>query len=167
VVESSFKDRHGTDQTHKIGAIPNSQNVPGGTGLHFLLNQTEGVPGSTTRPPIKFHELRTEEITNEADTLFYQVKDFLLSHQDKPFRMPFLVIAIIAFVVCVVLSTHNLTVANEQVAIRGTLAWFASAIVMIVALVCVAATRNYLILETRANSPSFLAQNRDEIARQA
>jgi hypothetical protein len=137
-----------------------------GPGLHFLLNQTEGVPGSPTRPLITFHELRTEEITNEADILFYQVKEFLSSHQEKPFRMPFLVIAIIAFVACVVLSTHNFVVVNGQLAIRGTIAWFVSFITTIVALVCIAVTRNYLTLETRANSPSFFARNRDEIARQ-
>ena len=80
--------------------------------------------------------------------------------------MPFLFIAIIGFSVCVALSLRNFVVVNGQVAIRGSLVWFASVIITVVAIACIAITRNYLTLETRANSPSFFTRNRDEIARQ-
>jgi hypothetical protein len=135
-------------------------------GLHFLLNQTETIPSNPTSK-IAFHELRTEQITDDADALFYRVNEFLQSHQQKPVRMPFIYIAIVAFAWCVILSLNNTAVVNGQLAIHASVPWFTSFIIMIGSLVWAGYIRNYVSLETKANSPSFFARNRDELVRQA
>ncbi len=42
------------------------------------------------------NELRTEEISDAADNLFYKVRDFLVSNKAPRFRIGYLVAAIIA-----------------------------------------------------------------------
>src|SRR5258708_24399876 len=50
-------------------------------GVRFLFNQTEVVRLSPAPRQTTFSELQTEEISDAADSLFYNVKDFLVSHQ--------------------------------------------------------------------------------------
>src|ERR1700674_5858196 len=47
-------------------------------GARFLFNQMEVVRGSSSPTQTIFNELRTEEITDAADALFYKIKDFLV-----------------------------------------------------------------------------------------
>src|ERR1035437_1139198 len=58
--------------------------------VHFQLNQNEVVRGTPT-PAI--NELRTEEITDEADLLFLKIKEFLQERQRPQVRVPLLVVA--------------------------------------------------------------------------
>jgi len=67
-------------------------------GLHFLLNQSEPVPGSRTGEKTTFTELRTEQVTDEAEALFFKVREFLVLHQGPRVRIPFLIIATMAFI---------------------------------------------------------------------
>ena len=48
-------------------------------GVHFLVNKTE-MTSSVPQTTIIFHELRTEETTDAADTLFYKIREFLNLH---------------------------------------------------------------------------------------
>jgi hypothetical protein len=50
--------------------------------VHFLLNQKEILPGGPGAPPTAsfFNELRTEEITDDAEALFLKIKEFLSSY---------------------------------------------------------------------------------------
>jgi hypothetical protein len=50
-------------------------------GVHFVLNQKEYPPGSAT--PAIFNELRTEEITDEADAVFLKIKEFLVAYRPR------------------------------------------------------------------------------------
>lgn len=63
-------------------------------GVHFLLDHKEVVQGSSTASI--FNELRTEEITDEADSLFFRIKDFLEERQRPVLRPVFLALALIA-----------------------------------------------------------------------
>jgi len=135
-------------------------------GLHFLLNQKEFAPGSST--PAIFNELRTEEITDEAEALFFKVKEFLLSHQ-RPTNIPFLISAIVFLISALVFDTfHNLGTfaAGQPHHISAGLV-----ICIVLSLVCgvfgVVINGNNILLESRLNSPSFFVRNREDFARHA
>src|ERR1700722_16885873 len=51
--------------------------------VRFLFNQTEAVKGSVEQAQTTFNELRTEEITDAADALFYKMQNLL-----EKFRRP-------------------------------------------------------------------------------
>ena len=70
--------------------------------VHFLLNQSQVVKGSPSTVLVYYNELRTEEISDEADALFYRVRDFLVSRTAPRFRISYLIPAIIAAVGCIV-----------------------------------------------------------------
>jgi hypothetical protein len=134
-------------------------------GLHFLLNQKEYRPGSTT--PAIFNELRTEETTDAADNLFRETKDFLSEHQ----RLSPLLFLIPAVTVLVGLG---LTIVYAVVSkLQGQQVHIASAVLVCVILSLLAVflgvvnRRNYLRLETKRNSASFLARNQEEFAKHA
>jgi hypothetical protein len=134
-------------------------------GLHFLLNQKEFAPGSTT--PAIFNELRTEELSPEAEALFFKLREFLQAYQ-RPTNTRFLVPAIAGLA-----GAFALTARGIASAVEGRGFHITPAIVILIAftIVCVilgiANSQNQLSLETRLNSPSFWARNRDDFAKQA
>ena len=118
--------------------------------LHFLLNQKQTVQSSST--PAVFNELRTEEITDEADALFFRVKEFLEARQRPIVRWQFAVIAIIGLTVGVTfLLTHR---PDPWIALGFTL-------LSVVSTVAGLKIDNQLILETKLNSPSFWVRHHD------
>ena len=79
-----------------------------------LLNKAEKVtdyaPGEMmTR---LFPELRTEEPTDAADSLFYVTRDLLLQHQKSAFHPIFVVVGILVFVSSFVIGYDNLRSGN-------------------------------------------------------
>lgn len=66
--------------------------------VRFLFNQTAVVRLSPAPTQTTFNELRTEEISDAADVLFYKVKDFLVSHQQPRAKKGLQAVAAITFV---------------------------------------------------------------------
>ena len=137
-------------------------------GLHFLFNQTQlvpGLPGVTGSFPEIFNELRTEEITDEAEALFFKVKDFLLSYQRSGFS-PFFIVAFAGLcgIPFLVLRDH----VPRPVHLATVMELCFVAFVFTVSLCLgVGIDRNQLLLETKLNSRSFFARNREDFAKHA
>jgi hypothetical protein len=135
-------------------------------GLHFLLNQREFAPGSTT--PAVFNELRTEEITEQAEALFFKIREFLLSHQ-RPDNTRFLISAILGMVGALWLITRN--AANTTPPGQHVYAILGIIVCLVFSILCVilgtANARNHLLLETKLNSPTFFARNWEHFAKYA
>jgi hypothetical protein len=132
--------------------------------VHFLLNRSEVVYAGTTPSLSVFNELRTEEITDRADALFFKVKDFLVAHQQPCVRIPFAVLACVAFVaglVCVVnlatLKQRGQDIGNLT---TGVMVFFVVSLGSVFMSLTIA---NSVSLETKRSSQSFWAANREKI----
>jgi hypothetical protein len=128
-------------------------------GLHFLLNQKERVDGSSA--PIVFNELRTEEISDEADALFFKIREFLVARQQPRVRWHFMIVAIIMLATILFMVFRHF---NDS---QAPLSLLIYAIVFAGFTIAALKTENYLSLETRLNSPSFWARHRDAFAAHA
>ena len=128
--------------------------------VHFLLNQKGTIEGSST--PAIFNELRTEEITNEADVLFLKIKEFLEERQRPQVRVPFLVVAVLFFMGFFATLLHQPL--SQKAFTFGLLICLP---LMVVSFVGAIAIDNRITLEKRANSPSFWARNREDFAKHA
>lgn len=134
-------------------------------GLHFLLNQREYAPGSST--PAIFNELRTEEITEEADALFLKVKEFLSVHQ-RPSSTRFVIPAIAGLVFAYALTFRAVMehVQGQPGRILPSLVGCMCFSIFFVIL-GIANSQNRMSLETKSRSPSFFVRNREEFAKHA
>lgn len=74
--------------------------------VHFLLNKAEQVPSSTPGQIMTqlFPELRTEEATDAADTLFYVVREHIQTYQRTPLTLPVLSFSVLAIVITLLLG---------------------------------------------------------------
>lgn len=127
--------------------------------LHFLLNQSAQVKANnSSTTTVTFNELRAEEATEEADALFFRVKDFLSAHQQPHVRVRFVVLAMVAFGgILLVSRNHQAIGPGDRVAL-----WLPVGVLICVAFVLVAFNiGNYVTLETRLDSPSFWAKHQD------
>ncbi len=135
-------------------------------GLHFLLNRTEHAPNSST--PAVFNELRTEEITDEADALFFRVREFLIDRQQPSVRKPMIAVAIACLGGVLWSALHNSYVNAQQERVVGSpLGLMISMIMLVVAILGSFGFVNRLSLETRAHSSSFWKRNREAFATHA
>lgn len=128
-------------------------------GVHLLINHPEEVRGNP-QTRIVISELRTEEISDEADALFREIKDFLAEHELPRVRMLFLAPAIAFACGLVLLATHPY---------KQSLSWTVGVVACITLFVpCLLAMPqsmwgNKLSLETKLTSRSFWAANKDRI----
>src|SRR5450759_5128569 len=78
--------------------------------VHFLLNKAENVPSSTPGQTMTqlFPELRTEEATDAADSLFYTAKELITAHQQTVLTLPVLLISVLAIAVAFTLGLGGL-----------------------------------------------------------
>lgn len=132
--------------------------------VHFLFNQTEAVSGSNPPTQITFNELRTEEISETAEAVFYKIKDFLVTHQRPRFRTNFIGGAVVAFLGMVWSAVHNSTI---NATIGSPWRFFASLCAFIAFIILITSVNNYLTLETKRNSASFFVRYREEFAKSA
>lgn len=136
-------------------------------GVRFLFNQTEEIKNSSPPTQTVFNELRTEEITEAANALFYEIKEFLLTHQRPRFRKSFLVGGIVSAIGMVWFALQNHTI-NEQGQVVVSSPWFGIFIVAFIACgVASVGMNNSLSLETKRNSASFFVRNREDFAKHA
>jgi hypothetical protein len=150
-----------------IGPIVNDLDIRGeNPGVHFLLNQRKRVEGSSVDTVL--NELRTEEITEEADALFLRIKEFLTQHSRPAFSITGKVLAVVEFIVVLWIGFRN-----RAVLLAGSELTPVGQVVMWVSLIVIGATltifynANYLTLETKLNSPSFWDRHKDEFAKNA
>jgi hypothetical protein len=134
-------------------------------GVHFLLNQKEYIPGAAT--PTIFNELRTEEITDQADTLFLQVKELLSEYQRRTpmaFTGPAMVLLILIVPLFALLPKWWPSAFRTYFVVIGACLFLTT-----LALISAAAkvSGNFLCLESEVNSPSFFERNKEEFAKQA
>jgi hypothetical protein len=124
--------------------------------LHFLLNRKEAVPGSNT--PAIFNELRTEEITDAADALFFKVREFLFSRQKPIARWPFALIAAGALIATIVLTVRD---PRPKIVPWSALLW---TVVMLASGIAAFKFSNQIVLMRRSESKSFWARNKEQFA---
>jgi len=134
--------------------------------VHFLLNKTEIVFTGTSPSQATFHELRTEEITDAADNLFYRVGEFLTAQQQPRFRQPGLTVSILLGIVFLLLCINNKEGSGSNATIRYSPGLIASLIGALIFLLGSINSSSHLSLKTKRDSPSFFAKNREDFAKQ-
>ena len=153
------------DMKTNIGSKVTNLDIRGeNPAVHFLLNQKEYPPGSTT--PAIFNELRTEEITNEADALFRQIRELLESFQ-RPTGTRFLipaVLGLIATLLLVVYAATSALLAGHQPILHASV-FVCIGITIIFTILGIANSQNRLSLEKKLDAPSFFVRNREEFAK--
>jgi hypothetical protein len=129
--------------------------------VHFLLNQAEKMPSHTPGEVMTqwFPELRTEEATDAADSLFYVVREHLQAHQRTPLTPAVWIFSIIAIVVTLYLGIEGFRSAHSgQPSEPSSLPflWLFASGVMLVIILIWSNRGHFLSLNTRLESPSFL-----------
>ena len=142
-------------------------------GLHFLLNQSAQVNpiDRMSSTAIAFDELRAEKATEEADALFFGIKDFLNNHQQPQVRMPFAVLSILLALAAFggflwFVSRKGAIGPGEHVPWSLVIGFF-SLLACMGSLSVTFNIGNYLTLETKIESPSFWAKHQDAFAAHA
>ena len=111
-----------------------------------------------------YNELRAEEITDEADNLFYRVRDFLIEHKLPRFRNAFLIPAVVAAGACIVFGVLDRELFNhDQISLR----FLFCLLTAVGLLIASSQSTNYLRLEAKTDLPSFWARNKEAFATHA
>ena len=147
-------------KAHKGSRILNIDIQAEHPAVHFTLNQSKMIQGSPSTALVYFNELRTEEISNEADNLFYRLREFLLLHKAPRFHVWLLIPAILAALACVALAGFEYQIFKSG---RVPVEFVACLVASVGFLIASGQRGNELILETRSNSPTFLKTNRNSI----
>ena len=137
-------------------------------GVRFLFNQTE-----ITRignPPLQgvYNELRTEEITDTADAVFYKIKDFVAKYQRPYFVKAWTVPTILGVAGIFWFALHNSYLNKDGQRVIGSMPGVViSAFVFAISFALGNSPGNYLTLATKRNSESFFVRNREDFAKYA
>jgi hypothetical protein len=137
-------------------------------GVRFLFNQTEIV--RISNPPLQttYNELRTEQITDAADGVFYTIKDFLVTHQRPAFLREWIVPTILSLICMFWFVIHNSEVNKEGQAVIRSLPGLLISVVVFAGCVAMGLnSQNFVSLETKRNSASFFVRNWEEFAKHA
>jgi hypothetical protein len=137
-------------------------------GVRLLFNQKEVVKGSSPPMETTFNELRTEEIAEVANALFYEIKDFLIGYQRPYLKVGFLIVAAIAVIGAFVSVFLLMELSREGRSSNAIAVVLGICLVtFLLSLLLGSARGNALSLETRAVSSSFFVRNREEFGKQA
>jgi len=135
--------------------------------VRFLFNHTELSYSYNPPAQVAFNELRTEEITDAADGLFYELKDFLTTYQRPGFPKT-AIGAILSVIAAFGFALYHTGVNKAgQTTIGSPTGFFICMAVFVIFLLMSRGTGNYLTLETKRNSASFLVRNREDFAKHA
>ena len=162
-----------TEMKQYVGSQIKDFNIRGeNPKVHFLLNKAEQTPSSTPGQYMTqlFPELRTEEATDPADTLFYVVREHIQAHQRTPLTAAVLIFGVIAIAVTLALGIEGFRAAhsNEQSTPSGLpFLWVLVSGVMLVIIMIWSNRGHFLSLETRLESPSFFQRYKDDFKKQA
>lgn len=168
VTISDEKNRYESlaEMKQHVGSRIKDFNVKGeNPKVHFLLNKSEKVPSSTPGQmmTVFFPELKTEEATDAADNLFYVVNEFLQALQQKAMTPAAWVFTLLTIPVTFLLGYQGL-VKHEQ---SLFIIWLALCAVLLIIILIWSNRRHFVTLDTRLESPSFFAKNREEFGKHA
>jgi hypothetical protein len=99
-----------TEMKQYVGSQIKDFNIRGeNPKVHFLLNKAEQVASSTPGQTMTqlFPELRTEEATDAADTLFYVVREHIQAYQRTPLTLAVLLFGAVAITVTLYLGVEG------------------------------------------------------------
>lgn len=128
--------------------------------VHFVLNRSETLPGSTAT--YVFNDLRTEEITDEADNLFFNIKEFLITRQRPRFPKHFAVLTAIALVGLVYVVAR--LPRGAELSGVPLLEVILFCVLLVGSFTVPLSAGNFLTLDSRLKSPSFWAKYREQFA---
>jgi hypothetical protein len=137
-------------------------------GIVFEFNRSEVISKSNTPVATMFNELRTTEISDAADSLFYKIKDFLRSHEQRKVRPGSLVCAAGALVAVVYVPLHYTVVdsnGHQGLTPRGLLGFLFCLLIFGAFFGAGLHVGNFMTLERRRDSPSFFVRNREDFAK--
>ncbi len=138
--------------------------------IRFLFNQTEVVRLSNPPAQTTFNELRTEEIREAADALFYKVKDFLVAHQRPRARVGLLVgglVSLACLLWFVYINTTHDPSGRAYIQFRALPGILFCVTAFMIFTIAGLNINNFLSLETKRNSASFFVRNREDFAKHA
>jgi len=122
-----------------------------GPAVHFLLDQKEMTPTSTGFTTTRFNELRTEEISDEADILFLKVREFMENRKRPAFARPSLLIPALVFLFLAIYRMRILILSAPCFLLFLAFVLFSCSV------------DNLIFLTTKAESPSFWERHKDEV----
>jgi hypothetical protein len=167
VTISDDKNRYESldEMKQHVGAKVKNLDIMGeDPGVHFLLNRSGVVYTGITPTLTIFNELRTEQITDPADAFFFKVRHFLAAYERPYVRVPFAVLAGLAFFAFIVFQVSFYIRKQHGLEIRN---WTPECVVSFILGFVLVFPALYIVnsisLETKRNSQSFLAANRKEI----
>jgi hypothetical protein len=159
-----------TEMKQYVGSQVKDFNIRGeNPKVHFLLNKAEQVPSSTPGRYMTqlFPELRTEEATDPADTLFYLVREFIQAHQRTPLTPAVVMFGIIAIVGTAVLGFQGIAKHDPSVPPSLSLAWIGLSGLLLLIILVWSNRGHFLSLDTRLESPSFFQRYKEDFKKQA
>jgi len=167
ISDSKYRYDSLDEMKQKIGPKVKDLDIRGDNpGVRFLFNQTE-----ITRignPPLQgvYNELRTEEISDTADGVFYKIKDLVTKYERPSFVKGWLVPLVVGIVGAFWFAIHNsYKNASGQPVIGSFPGFFIFLFLFVVSLVYGTFSSNYVSLESRRDSASFFVRNREEFAK--
>jgi hypothetical protein len=171
VVISDDKYRYDSFDEMKAKSGPRIKNLDirgENPGVRFLFNQTEVL--RVGNPPLQsvYNELRTEELTDAADGVFYKIKDFVAAYQRPGFIKLWIVPTVVGLFGTFWFAIHNSQQNENGQATLGSLPGvLISMLVFTISFALGMGRGNFLSLETRRNSASFFVRNREDFAKHA
>jgi hypothetical protein len=167
ISDSKYRYDSFDEMNEKAGSKVKDLDILGeNPGIRFLLNKTE--ISRIGNPPLQgiYNELRTEEITDAADSLFYKTKDFLATYERPGYLKGWVIPTIVGLVGVFWFALHNSYVNKDGQTMLGSLPGVvASGLVFVVSFAAGLGPRNYVSLETKRNSASFFRKNWEEFAK--
>jgi hypothetical protein len=169
ISDSKYRYDSLDEMKQKVGPKVKDIDIRGeNPGVRFLFNQTE-----ITRignPPLQavYNELRTEEISDTADGVFYKIKDLVTKYERPTFVKGWVLPLVIGSVGMFWFIIHNsYKNASGQFVLGSWPGFVVFLLLFATSLVYGISPSNYLSLESRRNSASFFIRNREEFAKHA
>jgi hypothetical protein len=135
--------------------------------VHFLLNKAEQLPSSNPGQKMTqlFPELRTEDASDAADHLFYAAKDLIIGHQQTVITPLVFVFGLFLCVAFLFLGIQGFKTGNIGRSLPPFLV--VAGLIDFIFILIWSNRGHYLTLDTRLESPTFFAKNREEFGKHA
>lgn len=127
--------------------------------VHFVLNQVIKVEGSSYGSSL-VNELRTEEVSEAAEVLFFKLEDFLSEKQRPWLRIPFAIVSAVGLLLAIVgIGRESVTHSDKLPVLCGI-----GLLIFGIFGMLSGSVTNYVTLEKRIDTPSFWLRNREAFA---
>jgi hypothetical protein len=149
-----------------VGSRIKNFNIRGeNPSVHFLLNKAENVPSSNPGQMATqwFPELRTEEATDAADSLFYAAKELVIAHQQTVITPLVFIFGVFLCVGLLAVGIQGIKTGNRSLPAL----WIVLGAIDFIFILIWSNRGHYLTLDTRLESPSFFQKYQEEFGKQA